>query len=80
MEYSLTSSKSIPVIPSMPVNIINNLNDISTNINDLLKNNETIIINYVERYIYNAILPDNITTDIQLIFNTIHKQFIPSNL
>ena len=75
MAHSLKSS-----ISAMPVNITNDLNEISTNINDLLKNNETIIINYVERYIYNAILPDSITTDIQLIFNTIHKQFIPSNL
>lgn len=75
MAHSLKSS-----ISAMPVNIINDLNEISTNINDLLKNNETIIINYVERYIYNAILPDSITTDIQLIFNTIQKQFIPSNL
>ena len=75
MAHSLKSS-----ISAMPVNITNDLNEISTNINDLLKNNETIIINYVERYIYNAILPDSITTDIQLIFNTIQKQFIPSNL
>jgi len=75
MAHSLKSS-----ISAMPVNITNDLNEISTNINDLLKNNEIIIINYVERYIYNAILPDSITTDIQLIFNTIRKQFIPSNL
>jgi len=75
MAHSLKSS-----ISAMPVNITNDLNEISTNINDLLKNNEIIIINYVERYIYNAILPDSITTDIQLIFNTIQKQFIPSNL
>lgn len=68
-------ASKIPHFTRHKINIINNINEISPNINDLLKHNETIITNYVERYIYNALLSDIIKEKIQLIYNTIDIQF-----
>jgi len=54
----------------------NNLNDIQTNIDIILKKDEEIIKKYIERIIYTSKLPDNVTEQIDKVFQDVREHLL----
>jgi len=60
------------------INIIlpNNLNDIQTSIDIILKKDEEIIKKYIERIIYTSKLPDNVTEQLNKVFQDVREHLL----
>lgn len=54
----------------------NNLNDIQTNIDIILKKDEEIIKKYIERIIYTSKLPDNVTEQLNKVFQDVREHLL----
>ena len=54
----------------------NNLNDIQTNIDIILKKDEEIIKKYIERIIYTSKLPDNVTEQLNKVFQYVREHLL----
>jgi hypothetical protein len=54
----------------------NNLNEIQTNIDIILKKDEEIIKKYIERIIYTSKLPDNVTEQIDKVFQDVREHLL----
>ena len=54
----------------------NKLNNIQTNIDIILKKDEEIIKKYIERIIYTSKLPDNVTEQLNKVFQDVREHLL----
>ena len=63
--------KSKKLFHKKTINFSNDYSELTFDIKQLLKKNEEVIINYLERFIYTSSLSQNTKDEIQIIFDTI---------
>jgi len=75
-ESSESSESSKKELNKINMILPNNLNEIKTSIDIILKKDEEIIKKYIERIIYTSKLPDNVTEQIDKVFQDVREHLL----